>query len=35
MKADRTKCLEAGANDHLAKPINTHNLFSLLRVWLH
>ncbi|BAP55047.1 signal transduction histidine kinase [Thioploca ingrica] len=35
MKADRTKCLEAGANDYLAKPINTHNLFSLLRVWLH
>jgi signal transduction histidine kinase/CheY-like chemotaxis protein len=35
MKADKTKCLEAGANDYLVKPINTHNLFSLLRVWSH
>lgn len=35
MKDDRAKCLEAGANDYLSKPINNEQLLSLLRVWLY
>jgi HAMP domain-containing protein/CheY-like chemotaxis protein len=35
MKADREKCLQAGASDYIAKPVNTDQLLSLLRVWLH
>ncbi|MBN2245936.1 MAG: response regulator [Candidatus Aminicenantes bacterium] len=35
MRGDRNKCIEAGANDYLAKPVNTEKLFSLLRVWLY
>jgi len=35
MKGDREKCLEAGASDYIAKPVNTDELLSLLRVWLH
>ena len=35
MKGDREKCLEAGASDYIAKPVNTDQLFSLLRVWLY
>jgi CheY-like chemotaxis protein len=35
MKGDREKCLEAGASDYIAKPVNTEELLSLLRVWLH
>jgi CheY-like chemotaxis protein len=34
MKGDREKCLEAGASDYIAKPVNTDQLVSLLRVWL-
>jgi CheY-like chemotaxis protein len=35
MKGDREKCLEAGATDYLAKPVNTTQLLSALRMWLH
>ena len=35
MKGDREKCLEAGASDYIAKPVNIEQLLSLLRVWLY
>ena len=35
MKGDREKCLEAGASDYIAKPVNTEQLLSMLRVWLY
>lgn len=34
MKDDQERCLQAGANDYLAKPIELDRLFSLIRVWL-
>jgi CheY-like chemotaxis protein len=34
MKGDREKCIEAGATDYIAKPVNIEQLMSLLRVWL-
>ncbi|MBI5212653.1 MAG: response regulator [Nitrospirae bacterium] len=35
MRGDRNKCVEAGASDYLAKPIEVDKLLSLLRVWLY
>ena len=35
MKGDKGKCIEAGANDYLSKPVDTDKLISLMRVWLY
>ena len=35
MRGDRNKCIEAGASDYLAKPVDTDKLLSMLRVWLY
>ena len=35
MKGDKAKCIEAGANDYLTKPVDTDKLLSLMRVWLY
>jgi CheY-like chemotaxis protein len=35
MKGDKAKCIEVGANDYLAKPVDTDKLISLMRVWLY
>jgi HAMP domain-containing protein/CheY-like chemotaxis protein/signal transduction histidine kinase len=35
MKGDREKCLDAGASDYLAKPVNTEQLLLAIRMWLH
>ncbi|MBE9561934.1 MAG: response regulator, partial [Proteobacteria bacterium] len=35
MKDDRAKCIDAGANDYLSKPVDNDKLISLLRVWLY
>jgi DNA-binding response OmpR family regulator len=34
MKGDRQKCLDAGASDYIAKPVDIELLLALLRVWL-
>ena len=34
MKGDREKCIEAGASDYIAKPVNSSHLLSMLRSWL-
>ncbi len=34
MRGDREKCLQAGASDYVAKPVNTEQLLSLVRMWL-
>ena len=34
MKDDQERCLQAGCNDYLAKPIELERLFSLIRVWM-
>ncbi|HEV7374132.1 MAG TPA: HAMP domain-containing protein [Pyrinomonadaceae bacterium] len=35
MKADRDRCIEAGASDYISKPLDIDQLLSLLRVWLY
>jgi signal transduction histidine kinase/DNA-binding response OmpR family regulator/HAMP domain-containing protein len=35
MRGDREKSLMAGASDYVAKPVDSHRLLSLMRVWLH
>ncbi len=35
MKGDREKCIEAGASDYVAKPVDSERLLSLLCVWLY
>jgi len=35
MKRDREKCIEAGASDYLAKPVEADHLLGVLRNWLH
>jgi CheY-like chemotaxis protein/CHASE3 domain sensor protein len=34
MKDDQEKCLAAGANDYIAKPLDVEKLMSLVRVWM-
>jgi len=34
MKSDQEQCLQAGANDYLAKPLDVEKLLSLIRVWM-
>ncbi|MEX1187696.1 MAG: response regulator [Bacteroidia bacterium] len=34
MKEDKQKCIDAGANDYVTKPIDVDKLLSLMRVWL-
>jgi HAMP domain-containing protein/signal transduction histidine kinase/CheY-like chemotaxis protein len=35
MKGDREKCLESGASDYIAKPVDLDQLFSLMRIWVY
>ena len=35
MKGDKQKCIDAGASDYMAKPIDVDKLLSLMRVWLY
>jgi len=34
MKEDRDKCIEAGANDYITKPVDTDQLISLMKIWI-
>ena len=35
MKGDREKCIESGASDYIAKPVDPQQLVSMLEAWLH
>ena len=35
LKGDQEKCLQAGANDYISKPVDVEKLMSMLRVWLY
>ena len=35
MQGDREKSIAAGASDYIAKPVDTDQLLSLMRVWLY
>ena len=35
MKGDKAECIEAGANDYLAKPLDIDQMLSMLKVWLN
>lgn len=35
MKDDRQKCMDAGANDYISKPVDTERLLSLMRIWMN
>ena len=35
MKEDRKKCIDAGANDYISKPLDVSKLLSLMRIWLY
>ena len=35
MKGDREKCIDAGASDYIAKPVDSAELLSMLRIWLY
>lgn len=35
MRGDRRKCIDAGASDYLAKPVEIDKLLTLMRVWLY
>jgi CheY-like chemotaxis protein len=35
LKGDQEKCLQSGASDYIAKPIDVDKLLSLMRVWLY
>jgi CheY-like chemotaxis protein len=34
MPGEREKCIDAGANDYVPKPVDVSRLLALLRVWL-
>jgi CheY-like chemotaxis protein len=34
MKDDLEKCLDAGTNDYISKPVDLEKLLSLIRVWM-
>jgi signal transduction histidine kinase/DNA-binding response OmpR family regulator/CHASE3 domain sensor protein len=34
MRDDQERCLQAGANDYIAKPLDVDKLLSLIRVWM-
>jgi CheY-like chemotaxis protein len=34
MQGDREKCIEAGASDYIAKPVNNAHLLTMLKSWL-